>query len=180
MSFGRIASPGGKSAAGRPDLVALEYPAIAFEGFHQRACFALFRGAALAVAIDNEPGLPRIESFGTGRKTVSCQEAEIQRLLALDPLKLRHDSGQRAYVLSNASDRLRRRHCAMAATGRNSRSTNTEPDRCRRAQRVPQGPVTASGALRPCCHIVPVERRTQQVQADDMLVQVGAEAADNR
>ena len=43
--------------AGRPDLVALEHPAIAFDGLHQGTRFALFRGAAFTVAVPDQSGL---------------------------------------------------------------------------------------------------------------------------
>ena len=46
-----------------------------------------------------------------------------------------------------------------------------------RALRVPQFLAAARRALRPGRHIVPDDRRTQQVEADDMVVQVGAKTA---
>ena len=108
---------------------------------------------------------------------MSGKKAGVQRLLAFDPLKLRHHAGQWAYVLAKASDGLGRRHRSIAAARHDGFSADAKPDRCRRARRVPQFLVTAGWALRPGWHIVPRDRRTQQVKADDMVVQVGAKAA---
>ena len=164
-------------SAGRSDLVALEYPAIALDSLHQSACFALFRGAPLAVAVADQAGLRRIKGFGTRRKVVSCKKAQVRRLLAFDPLKLRHYAGQRAYMLSKASDRLGRRHRPIAAARHDRPSAGAEPDRCSHARRVPQFLAAARRALRPGRHMVPDDRRSQQVEADDMVVQVGAKSA---
>ena len=179
MSLGRIASPAGKSAnlRVRPDLVALEYPAITLDGVHQCARFALFRGAPLAVAIADQASLRRIEGFGTRCKVVSCKKAQVPWLLAFDPLKLRHHAGQWAYMLAKPSDRLGRRHRPIAAARHDRPSAGTEPDRRSHARRIPQFLAAARRALRPGRHMVPDDRRSQQVEADDMVVQVGAKSA---
>ena len=166
-----------RKPAGRSDLVALEYPAIALEGAHQGARFALFRGAPHAVAVADQAGLRRIEGFGTRRKVVSCKNADGRRLLAVDPLKVRHHASQRADVLSNASDRLGRRRRPIAAARHDGLSAGTEPDRCSHARRIPQFLATARRALRPSWHMVPDDRRCQQIEADDVVAQVGAKFA---
>jgi hypothetical protein len=74
--------------AGRPDLIAAEYPAMPFDRLHQRAGLALVGGSPLAVAVGDQSGLGRIKRFGTRRETVSGKKANIRRLLAFDPLKL--------------------------------------------------------------------------------------------
>src|SRR5947208_12214160 len=55
----RVARQEIREPAGRSDLVALEYPAIALDGVHQGARFALFRGTPLAVAVTDQAGLRR-------------------------------------------------------------------------------------------------------------------------
>ncbi len=152
---------------------------MAFDGLHQGAGLGLVRGTAFAVAVADYLDLQRIDSLGTRRKAVSCEKAEIQRLLAFDPFKLRHDAGQRAYVLSKASDGLRWRYRAIAVARHNGLAADAEPDRRRSAIGIPHVLAAARRALRPGSHIMSDDRRAQQIEADDIVVQVGAKAAGN-
>ena len=166
-----------REAAQRSDLVALENSAIAFDGFHQGAGFALFSYAPLAVAIPAEPGLKGVDGLGTRGKIVSCDEAGVERLLALDPLEMRNDSGQRAHMLAIAGDRIARRHRSVAAARDDDPAAGAQLYGRGRSARIAQFGAPAAWALRPRRRIMPGDCRAHHVEAHNMLMQVGAEGA---
>ena len=104
-------------ALGRPDLVALEYAAVPFDGLHKGAGFALFGGASLAIAVAAQSRLQGFDAFGTRREIMLGDEARVERLVAADPLQPRHHAGQWADVLAIARDGLGRRDRTITAAG---------------------------------------------------------------
>ena len=71
-----------------PDFIALKNPAVALDGLHQGACFALLGNAALAVTVSARARLQRVDDLRSGGEIVSCDEACIERLLALNTVEV--------------------------------------------------------------------------------------------
>jgi hypothetical protein len=80
-------------------------------------------------------------------------------------------------MLAKASDRLGGRHRPIAAARHDRLSSDAEPGRRRDARQVPLFLAAARRALRPRWHMMPGNRRSDQVEADDMVEQIGAKAA---
>ena len=82
-------------------------------------------------------------------------------------------------MLSKASDRLGRCYRSIAAAGHDGLAADAKPGRHRGTIQVARFLAPARGALRPGRNLVPDHHRTQKIEADDMVLQVGAKTAGN-
>ena len=167
-------------AFGHPDLVALENAGIALDRLHQRAGFGLFGGRALAEAAAAQARAELVDVRGRRREIMLGDEIGVERQLAVHLLELGDHAGQRRDMLAVARDGGARRHRAVAAAGHDQPCAGADLDRLRLALRVPQLLVAAGRALRPVRHEVLGDGRTHQVEACDVIAQIGAEAGGDR
>ena len=174
--IGRKGVAGGEigKAALRPDLVTLENARIALDRFHQRAGLALLGCGALSEAAAAQSGPELVDAPGRRREIVLGEKIGVHRQIGLDPLEPRDHAGQRAYVFAEARYGGSRRHRAVSAAGHDELSALGNLDRRRRPARTLQLLAAAGGTLRAPRDVVLGDDRTSQVEACNVIAQIGA------
>ena len=164
----------------RPDLVALKNPGIALDRLHQRAGFTLLGGAAFAEAAAAQSGPKLGDRLRRRRKIMGGVEVGVQRQIGFDALEARDHAGQRADIFAEAGDGGARRQGAVAAAGHDQLAAGGKLDRLRRAARIAQFLAAAGRTLRAGGDVMFRDGRARQVEADDVIVQFGAEIGGDR
>jgi hypothetical protein len=165
---------------GHPDLVALKNPGIALDRLHQRAGFTLFGGRAFAEAAAGQAGPELVDVLGWPRKIVCGVKIGVHRQVGFDSLEPRDHAGKRAHMLLEARHRGSRRYGAVSSAGHYQLGAGAKLDRRRLAPRVQQFPVSAGRALRAGRNVMLGDGRAQKVEADDVIVQLGAKPGGDR
>ena len=163
-------------AARRPDLVTLENPRIALDRLHQRAGLALLGGRALAEAAAAQSGPELIDALGRRREIVMGEKIGVHRQIDLDPLEPRNHAGQRAYMLAEARHGGPRSHGAISTAGHDELAAFGDLDWRRRPAWTLQLLAAADGTLRAPRDKVLGDDRTSQIEARNMIAQIGAKA----
>ena len=164
-----------------PDLVTLENTRIALDRLHQRAGFGLLGGRAFAKAASDQPRSELIDAHRRRREIMLRKKIGVHRQqVGFDRLKPLNHAGEGADVLSVASNRDARRHRTISAAGHDKLGAGAVLDRLWRAARVLKFLAAAGRALRPARHVVLGDGRTQQVEARNMIAQIGAKAGGDR
>ena len=163
-----------------PDLVTLKDAGITLDRLHQRAGFALLGRAALAEAAAAASRAQFMDRLGRPGKIMRGVVVGVERQVDFDPFKLRHHAGERAHVLAVFCHRGPRRNAAVAAAGHDRLGAAGQHERHRLAARIAQLPSSAGWTLRPARHVVLDDGRARQIEADQMIVQRGAETAGDR
>src|SRR5258705_7670354 len=163
-------------AARRPDLVTLENARIALDGLHQRAGLALLGRGALAEAAPAQSGPELIDALGRRREIVVGEIIGVHRQIDLDPLEPRNHAGQRAYMLAEAGHGGPRGHGAISTAGHDELAAFGDLDRRRRPAWILQFLAPADGTLRAPRDKVLGDDRTSQIEARNLIGQLGAKA----
>src|SRR5689334_18573007 len=163
-------------AACRPDLVTLENAGIALDRLHQRAGLALLGGGALAEAAAGEPRPELIDALGRPGEIVVGEKIGVHRQIDLDPLEPRNHAGQRAYMLAEARHGGPGGHGAISTAGHDELSAFGDLDGLLRAAWTAQFLAAAGLTLRAARDKVLGDDRTGQIEARNMIAQIGAEA----
>ena len=163
-----------------PDLVALKNPGIALDRLHERAGFALLGRAALAEAAAAQSCLELIDGLGRRGEIVRGEVVGVQGQVGVDPLETRDHAGERAHVLAETRDRGPRRNGPVTAAGHDQLAAGAKLDRHGRAARIAQLLAAAGRTLRAGGHVMPHDGRAQQVEADEVIAQVGAKVGGDR
>ena len=177
-----MASPAAKSVKRLfdPDLVALENAGIALDRLHQRAGFTLLGGAALAEAAATQSRSELVDALGRRREIVLRVKIGVHRQIDLDPLEPRYHAGEGADMLSETRHRRARRYRPISAAGHHELGAGAKLDRL---------PVRGAGSSASCCrrsdiagagHVMFCDGRAHQVEADDVIAQIGAKSARDR
>ena len=104
----------------------------------------------------------------------------VHRQIGLDAFETRDHAGERAYVLAKACNRCRRRNRSIPSTRHQQLAAATDLDGDRRTTRVAQLGFSAAWTLRARGNIVPHDSRAEQIEADHVISQIGAELRSNR
>ena len=94
----------------------------------------------------------------------------VQRQIGLDPFEARDNTGQRAYVTTEARNRGRGRNAAVTAARHHDLTAFADLDWRGRAARVAQLLVTALRTLRAGCHMMFDDGRAQEIEAHDVII----------
>ncbi len=177
-----MASPSAKSVKRLvdPDLVALENAGIALDRFHQRTGFGLFGGGTLAEAAAAEARAELVDGRGWRGEIMLGHEIGVERQLAVHLLELGDHAAQRRDMLAVARHGRARRHRAIAAAGHDQPGAGADLDRLRFTLRILQLLVAAGRALRPVRHEVLGDGCAHQVEACDVVAQIGTESGRDR
>ena len=170
----------GEAAACGPDLVALEDSGVSLDRLHQRARFGLFGGRSFAGAAAVQSRAELIDAHGRRGEIMMGEEVGVERQIAVHLLELGHHAGQRTDMLAIARHGLARGHRTIAAAGHDQPCAGADLDRLRRALRVLQLLVAADRALRAVRHEMLGDGRAHQVEACDVIAQIGAESGRDR
>jgi len=111
---------------------------------------------------------------------VLSEKIGVHRQVRLDPLEPCDNAGERAHMLAETGDRGPRRHGAIAAAGHDQLVALGQLDRLRRPSRVLQLLGSAGRALWPMRDVMLGDGRAHQVEACDVVAQIGAEARRDR
>ena len=163
-------------AARRPDLVTLENARIALDRLHQRAGLALLGRGALAEAAAAQSGPELIDALGRRREIVIGEKIGVHRQIDLDPLEPRNHAGQRAYMLAEARHGGPGGHGAISTAGHDELAAFGDLDRRRRPAWTLQFLAPAGLTLRAPRDKVLGDDRTRQIEARNMIAQIGAKA----
>src|SRR5207248_2779852 len=163
-----------------PDLVTLENSRIALDRLHQRARFGLLGCRAFAKAASAQSRSKLIDARGRRRKIMLRKKVGVHRQVGFDRLKPLHDACEGTDVLSEARNRDARRYRAISAAGHGEVGAGTVLDRWRGTARVFEFFAAARRAWRGARHVVLYDGRAQQVEARNMITEIGAKARGNR
>src|SRR5262249_35758639 len=164
----------------QPDLVALKDSGIALDRLHERAGLALLGGTALAEAAAAQSGPELVDGPGLRGKTVGGEIIGVQGKVRVDPLETRDHAGERAHVLAESRDRGARGNGAIPPAGHQELAALAKLDRRRRAVRIAQLLLAADRTLRTGRHVMARNGCAQQVEADDVIDEVGAKLGGDR
>ncbi len=167
-------------AARRPDLVTLENAGVALDRLHQRAGLALLGRGALAEAAAAQAGPELVDVPGRRREIVVREKIGVHRQVGLDPLEPRHHAGQRADVFAEPRHGRSRRHGAVSAAGHDELSALGKLDRHRCPSRIPELLAAAGRTLRALRDVVLGDGSPGQVEACDVIAEIGAESGGDR
>src|SRR5215813_293075 len=162
------------------DLVSLKNPGIPLDRLHERARFALLGGAALAEAAAAQACPELVDAHSGCRKIMGGEIVGVHGQVSVDPLDARYDAGERAHVLTEARDRRARGDAAIAAARHDELAASRKFERHRRTAWVTQLPAPTSRALRTRWHVMADNGRAQQVEAHDVIREIGAKVGGDR
>ena len=126
------------------------------------------------------PALSSSTVSGRRGKIVRGKVVGVHRQVGVDPLETRDHAGERAHVLAEARNRGPRRNGPISAARHDQLAAGAKLDRHRRAARVAQLLAAAARTLRAGRHVMLHDGRAQQVEADDVIAQVGAKVGGDR
>src|SRR6185369_14484616 len=121
-----------------------------------------------------------IDALGLRGEIMIGEKIGVHRQIDLDPLEPRHHTGQRAYMLAEARYGGPRRHGAISTAGHDELAAFGDLDRRRRPARTLHLLAAAGGTLRAPRNKVLANDRTRQIEARDVIAQIGAKARGNR
>ena len=164
----------------RPDLVTLKYSRIALDRLHERAGFPLLRRASLAEAAATQPHPELVERPCRRRKIMSGIVIGVHGHIGVDPFEPRHHASEGAHVLAETCHRRPRRNRPVTPAGHHQLGARTELDRYRRSLRITQLLAAAGRTLWARRHVMPHDGRARQIEADHVILQVGAKVGGDR
>ena len=103
----------------------------------------------------------------------------IHRQIGFDPLEPRDDAGERADMLAESCDGVARRDTAVAAARHHQLVAGGQRQRRRSTARVAQFLAAAAWTLRTLRDVMLHHARSQEIETDDVIAQIGAEIGGN-
>src|SRR5262249_47012847 len=146
----------------------------------QGARLALLSGAALAEAAAAQSRAELIDGLRTPGEVVRGKPVGVHGQVSVDAIEPRHHAGERAHVLAEARHRRARGDGPVSAAGHDQLAGCAKRNRRRRALWVAQLLAAAGRTLRARRHIMPRNGRAHEVEADDVIAEVGGKAGGAR